>query len=120
MCSTLFPPVAYVRFLLIEQGTHRVQHFISSGDLCPIFAYITRYTPCVALYFLRWLMSDFCLYNKAHTVCSILFPPVAYVRFLLIEQGTRRVQHLISSGGLCPIFAYRTRNTPCAALYFLG
>ena len=53
MCSTLFPRVAYVGILLKEQGSHRVQGFISSGDSCPNFAYRTRHTPCEALYFLE-------------------------------------------------------------------
>ena len=56
-----FPKVVFVRFLLIEQGTHRVLLFISSGGLCLIFAYRTRHTLCVALYFLAWILSDFCL-----------------------------------------------------------
>ena len=120
VCSALFPRVTYVRFLLIEQDRHRVQRFISSNGLCPIFACRTRHTPYVAIYFLGWIMSDFWLQNKAHTVCSSLFPRVTYVRFLLIEQGTHRVQRFISSNGLCPIFACRTRHTPYVAIYFLA
>ena len=52
----------------------------SSGGLCRSFAYRARHTPCVARCFLGWLMSEFCLQNQAYTVCSALFPRVAYVR----------------------------------------
>ena len=120
VCSPLFTRVNYVRFFLKEVGIHSVQRFIFSGDLCPIFAYRTRHTQCVALYFLGRIMSEYCLQNKAYTVCSALFPRVNYVRILLIEQGIHSVQRFISSGDLCPNFAYRTTLTQCVALYFLG
>ena len=52
MFSALFPRVNYARILLIELGIHSVYRFFSSGELCPNFAYRTRHTECVALYFL--------------------------------------------------------------------
>ena len=42
-------------------------------------------------------MSDLCVKNEAYTVCSVL----------------------VSSRGLCRIFAYRTRYTQCVAHLFL-
>ena len=63
MCSAFFARVTYVRLLLIEQGTHRVERVFSSAcRLSPIYADRTRHKPWVACF---------------------------------------------SSGGLCPIFAYR-------------
>ena len=52
MCSALFPRVNYARILLIEFGIHSVRCFTSSGELFPSFAYRTRHSQCVALYFL--------------------------------------------------------------------
>ena len=84
MCSAFFARVTYVRLLLIEQGTHRVERVFSSacrlcpicadrtrhkpcvacfssGGLCPIFAYSARHTPCLARFFLGVsLKSDLC------------------------------------------------------------
>ena len=48
--------------------------------------------------FFAWLTSDLCFQNEAHTVSSAL----------------------VASGGLCRIFAYRTRLTPCVARCFFG
>ena len=61
MCRAFFPRVPYVGVFLIERGIHRVLGDVSSGGLCRSFAHRTRHTPCVALFFLGWLMSDFCL-----------------------------------------------------------
>ena len=94
--------------------------FLRVAKLSQIFAYRTRHTPCVvgcfsgSLYLL--VMSDLCLQDKADAVCSELFLRVtylcqifdnrtkhtpcvmscffgslSYVRYSLIEQGTRRV-----------------------------
>ena len=90
MCRALFPRVTHVRILLIEQGTHRVQGFISSGDLCLNFSFRTRHTQCVALYFLGWIMSDLCLYNEVYTVCIAIFPEMAYVGSSLTERGIHK------------------------------
>ena len=68
-----------------------MEPFFCSGGLYLSFGYRTRHTPCVAHFFLMWLMSEFHLYNSAHTVFSAFFTPVAYVGFLLIELGIHRM-----------------------------
>ena len=94
--------------------------FLRVAELCLIFAYRTRHTPCVASCFFgslnyvcssvkkqgthrvssgRSVMSNLRLYNKAHAVCSELFLRVA---------------------GLCQIFAHRTWHTPSVANCFFG
>ena len=50
-------------------------------------------------------------------MCSAIFPRVTYVGVFLIERGIHRVLSNVSSGGLCRSFAYRTRKTPCVALF---
>ena len=44
-------------------------------------------------------------------MCSALFPRVAYVGSSLIERRIQRVSRVVSSGGLCRIFAFRTRHS---------
>lgn len=45
-------------------------------------------------------------------MCSAFFLRVGYVGSSLIERGVPCERALVSSGGLCGIFAYRTGHTP--------
>ena len=74
--------------------------FLRVAQLCQIFDYRTRHTPCVVSCFfgsLSYVRSS--LTDEAHAVCSKLFLRVAQ---------------------LCQIFAYRTRHTKCVVSCFFG
>ena len=126
VCSELFLRVAHLCQVVAYRTRHTpcvVSCFLGVAQLCQIFAYRTRYTPCVA---------------------SCFFESLSYVRASLIEQGTHRVQRVVSSRAvmsdlrlqnnvhtvcselflrvaqLCEICPYRTRHTPCCESCFFG
>ena len=112
--------------LRLQKNIHTVRsaQFLRVAQLCKIFAYRRKHTPCVAHSFFRSL---------------------SYVRSLLIEGGTHPAQPVVSSDRsvmsdlrlykeahtvgsaqffrvpqLCKIFAYRRRHTLCVARSFFG
>ena len=61
---------------------------VRSRDLCPIFAYRTRHTQCVARLFVGVAYVGSLLIERAiHSGVAPLFVGVAYVGSLLIERG---------------------------------
>ena len=124
--------------------------FLRVPQLCQIFAYRTRHTKCVVIYFfgsLTYVRSSLIEQSK-RCVVSYFFGSLNYFRSSLTEQGTRSLYGVISSGRsvmsdlrlqnqalavcskfifgsltyrhLCQIFAYRTRHTKYVVSYFFG
>ena len=136
--------------LCLQNKAHAVcsELFLRVTPLCEIFAYKTRYTPCVVSCFFR--VAELCqifAYRTWHTlsVANCFFGSLSYVRSSLTKQGTRGVYWVVSSGRsvisdlrlqnkaqamfgelffrvaqLCVILAYRARRTSCIVSCFFG